>query len=77
MKARIVRIGNSQGIRIPKPLPEELSELRNWFVEFDSDAWDEDIEADPAAGKLDALAAEALAEYETGKAKEIGTTECS
>ena len=37
---------------------------------FDADAWDAQIEFD-AAGKLDALAEEALAEYKAGKAKEI------
>ena len=49
----------------------ELAQLRQWFAEFDSDAWDAQIEADAAASKLDALAAEALAEYHAGKASEI------
>ena len=51
--------------------PKELTKLRLWFAAFDADAWDAQIEADAAAGKLDALAAEALAEYEAGKAREI------
>ena len=42
---------------------EELAKFRRWYAEFDADAWDAQIEADAAAGKLDALAAEALAEY--------------
>ena len=50
---------------------EELSEFRQWFAEFDSDLWDEQVESDAAAGKLDALAEEALAEYHEGKAREI------
>jgi hypothetical protein len=33
--------------------------------------WDVQIEADAGAGKLDALAAEALAEYHTGKARQL------
>jgi hypothetical protein len=37
----------------------------------DGDAWDRQIEEDAAAGKLDALAAEALAEYEAGQASEL------
>ncbi len=49
----------------------ELAQLRRWFAGFDGQAWDAQIEADAAAGKLDALAAEALAEYEAGKAREI------
>jgi hypothetical protein len=50
---------------------KELDEFRLWFMKYDSDAWDMQIEADAAAGKLDALAKEAIAEYESGKAREI------
>jgi hypothetical protein len=51
--------------------PAELAELRRWFAEFDAAAWDAQIEADAQSGKLDALATEALAEYNAGKAQEI------
>jgi hypothetical protein len=51
--------------------PAELAKFRRWFAEFDADAWDAQIEADAAAGKLDALAEEALAEYRKGEAREI------
>ncbi|MGH8490554.1 MAG: hypothetical protein ACREXS_17225 [Gammaproteobacteria bacterium] len=51
--------------------PNELGKLRRWFLEFDAAAWDAQIEADAAAGKFDALAEEALAEYHSGKAREI------
>ncbi len=57
--------------QIVKLSPKELAEFRLWFAEYDSDAWDVQIEADAAAGKLDALAKEAIAEYEAGKAQEI------
>lgn len=43
--------------------PSDLAEFRRWFAEFDSARWDAQIEADANAGKLDALANEALAEY--------------
>lgn len=49
----------------------ELAKLRRWFSEFDAAAWDAQIEADAAAGKFDALAEAALAEYHSGKAREI------
>jgi hypothetical protein len=39
---------------------EELAEFRRWFAEFDAAAWDRQIERDAKAGKLDALADEAL-----------------
>jgi len=51
--------------------PEELAKFRRWFAQFDADAWDAQIEADAAAGKLDALVEEALAEYRSGQAREI------
>ena len=51
--------------------PRELAEFRRWFAEFDAAAWDAQIETDAAAGKFDALAAEALAEHQAVKTREI------
>ena len=51
--------------------PAELAKFRRWYARFDADVWDAQIEADAAAGKLDALAAEALAEYHNGQAREL------
>ena len=50
---------------------QDLAEFRRWFVKFDEAAWDAQIEADAAAGKLGALATEAKAEYVGGKAREL------
>jgi hypothetical protein len=57
--------------RIAKLAPRDLAKFRAWFVEFDARAWDEQIEADAKAGKLDGLIAEALADYKAGKAREL------
>jgi uncharacterized membrane protein len=46
--------------------PEELAAFRDWFLEFDAAAWDRQIEADAHSGRLDALAAEALADLDAG-----------
>jgi len=51
--------------------PTELAKFRRWFAQFDAEAWDAQIEADAAVGKLDALAEEALAEYRNGQAREL------
>ncbi len=51
--------------------PTELAEFRRWFAEFDAAVWDKQIEKDAASGKLDGLAAEALADYRAGSAREI------
>ncbi len=47
--------------------PEDISRLRRWFREFDAQAWDREIEADAAAGRLDTLADQALAAHRSGK----------
>jgi hypothetical protein len=39
---------------------EDLAALRAWFAEFDAQLWDRQLEEDVAAGRLDALAEEAL-----------------
>ncbi len=45
---------------------EERTKLLAWLAELDAQAWDEQIERDAKAGKLDKLAAKAIAEDDTG-----------
>ena len=56
---------------IEKLSAEELAAFRDWFANYDADAWDRQMEADVKAGKLDRLAAEALAEHKRGDTKAI------
>ncbi len=49
--------------------PQELAAFREWFAKYDADAWDRQIESDVRAGKLDRLAAEALAAHDRGQTK--------
>ena len=35
---------------------EDLSRFREWFLEFDANAWDRQFEQDAGSGKLDSLA---------------------
>lgn len=56
---------------VEKLTREELAAFRDWFVEHDWQAWDRQLEEDVAAGKLDKLAAEALAEFERGETREL------
>lgn len=51
--------------------PDQLREFRAWYEKFDSDAWDEQIEADAVSGKLDAIADAAIAAHIAGKSKKI------
>ena len=47
--------------------PEDLSAFREWFAQLDAAAWDRQIEEDIAAGRLDALADEALNDLRQGR----------
>jgi hypothetical protein len=51
--------------------PRELARFREWFEEFDAQAWDEEFEHDAKSGKLDKLADKAIKDYRAGKAKEL------
>ena len=46
---------------------EELKAFRDWFVRFDAAAWDEQIKADAANGKLRSLAERAIEDHEAGR----------
>ena len=50
---------------------QAFARLREWFIEYDHARWDRQIEADAAAGKLDSLADEALAEHRAGKTRPL------
>ena len=50
---------------------EQLREFRAWYEEFDSAAWDEQIERDAASGKLDAIADTAIASHKAGKSRKL------
>jgi len=47
--------------------PEELARFREWFLAFDAKNWDQQFEADVAAGRLDDLADEAIREHQAGE----------
>lgn len=48
----------------------ELAAFREWFAEFDAEAWDRQIEGDVAAGRLDSLADEAIGDLRAGRCTE-------
>jgi len=51
--------------------PDELARFRAWFEAFDAELFDAALERDVRAGKLDALAEEALAEHRAGRSREL------
>jgi hypothetical protein len=50
---------------------EEYREFRRWFLERDGEQWDQQIEADSSAGKLDFLVREAFEAKKQGKLEEL------
>ena len=51
--------------------PDEQAKLRAYLDELAEQAFDDRIAQDAAAGKLDHLAAEALAEHNAGKSRRL------
>ena len=54
------------------PTPaEDSAAFRDWFAEFDAGIWDRQFEDDGAAGRLDALAEEAIEELRQGRCTDL------
>ena len=45
----------------------DLAAFRDWFIGFDATAWDKQFEEDVVAGRLDALADEAIRDLREGR----------
>lgn len=50
---------------------DQLREFRRWFVEFDAELWDRQLERDAAEGRLDDLIEEALEEHRQGRTRPL------
>jgi hypothetical protein len=51
--------------------PDQLAKFRDWFEAFDAARFDEKIERDAKAGKLDRLAEQALADHAQGRTRAL------
>lgn len=51
--------------------PDQFAELARWLSEKDWERWDQEIEADSVAGKLDFLVREALDAKAKGALKDL------
>lgn len=45
----------------------DLRKFREWYLNFDAEQWDAQFVRDVAAGRLDALGEQAIAEHEAGE----------
>ncbi len=50
---------------------KELATFREWFATFDAAAWDKQLEEDVKAGRLDAMANDALADHRAGRSRKL------
>jgi hypothetical protein len=50
---------------------EDLAKFRAWFDAFEAAQFDQKIERDASAGKLDRLAEQAIADFKQGRAREL------
>ncbi len=55
---------------VAKLPPDQLAKFRAWFEAFDA-RFDEKMERDAKAGRLDRLAAQAIADVRQGRAREL------
>lgn len=59
-------------VKAVEQLPQDqLRQFRAWFQEFDSEVWDEQIERDIKAGKLDTLAQAAIADHHAVESQNV------
>jgi hypothetical protein len=56
---------------IERLAPREFDRLRAWFDDYQAARFDEKIERDARAGKLDRLAEQAVADFRKGRAREL------
>ena len=50
---------------------DEFQRLAQWVNELDQQRWDAQLERDIAAGKLDALAEQAIAQFKAGRCRPL------
>jgi hypothetical protein len=56
---------------VAKLAPDDLARFRAWFEEFDAARFDQKIERDAKAGRLDRLAEEAIDDLRKGRTREL------
>jgi len=54
--------------RLPK---RDLASFRKWFAEFDAKLWDQQLQKDVGAGRLDKLARQAHRDHKAGRTTDL------
>jgi hypothetical protein len=58
-------------IAVAKLPPDQFAKFRDWFEAFDAARFDQKIERDAKAGKLDSLGDQAVDDLRKGRAREL------
>jgi hypothetical protein len=58
-------------VRIKALSPGEFQELRAWLTEFDAEVCDRQFREDAVAGRLDAVADQALKDFSEGRSTDL------
>jgi hypothetical protein len=56
---------------VQAPSTTELAMFRKWFLEFDAEAWDRQIERDSVSGRLENFAKKSLKDHDNGQSAEL------
>ena len=56
---------------VAKLPPDQFAQFRAWFDQFDAARFDQKIERDARAGKLDRMADQAVDDFRKGRAREL------
>jgi hypothetical protein len=51
--------------------PNEMTEFRAWFADYDAEAWDKQFEEDVKAGRLDNMSQKAINDFRKGNCREL------
>jgi hypothetical protein len=51
--------------------PREFQELRAWLADYDAEVWDRQFHADVLAGRVDAIADQALKDFSEGRSTDL------
>lgn len=51
--------------------PDELAAFSNWFEEYIAEQWDQQIEEDAEAGRLDSMIEKAKRDHESGRSQPL------
>ena len=51
--------------------PDDVARLREWLEELDGRLFDQKLERDAKVGKLDKMAAKAVADHEAGRTRKL------